>query len=50
MGRMWRPDPTLPFPQNLEPARYRKGAVFNQDGSLDAVGQGAYITTGCRTR
>lgn len=39
------PDPTLPFPQNLEPTRYRKELFFNQDGSLDAVGTGRmYIT------
>lgn len=39
------PDPTLPFPENLEPTRYRKELYFNQDGSLDTNATGAmYIT------
>lgn len=39
------PDSTLPFPQNLEPSRYRQEMFFNQDGSLDVVATGkTYIT------
>src|SRR5690554_355446 len=39
------PDSTLPFPENLEPSRYRQELFFNQDGSLDEVATGkTYIT------
>src|SRR5690606_18398622 len=39
------PDPTLPFPENLEPTRYRKELYFNQDGSYDHNATGSiYIT------
>lgn len=39
------PDSTLPFPENLEPSRYRQEMFFNQDGSLDEVATGkTYIT------
>ncbi|MFY9180458.1 MAG: flagellar hook-basal body complex protein [Venatoribacter sp.] len=39
------PDPTLPFPENLEPTRFRKEVFFNQDGSLDAVATGDVFIT-----
>lgn len=39
------PDTTLPFPDNLEPSRYRQEMFFNQDGSLDEIATGkTYIT------
>ena len=39
------PDPTLPFPQNLESTRYRKELYFNQDGSLDTNATGSMFIT-----
>ncbi|MFC3679121.1 flagellar hook-basal body complex protein [Bacterioplanoides pacificum] len=39
------PDASLPFPQNLEPTRYRHELFFNQDGTLDTEATGEmYIT------
>ena len=39
------PDPTLPFPENLEPSRFRKEIFFNQDGSMNTAATGPlYIT------
>ena len=39
------PDPTQPFPQNLEPSRARFELFFNQDGTLDTTATGEmYIT------
>lgn len=39
------PDPTLPFPENLEPTRARFELFFNPDGTLDAANTGElYIT------
>jgi len=39
------PDPTLPFPDNLEPTRARHELFFNQDGSFDEVATGdIYVT------
>ncbi|MCD8522546.1 MAG: flagellar hook-basal body complex protein [Saccharospirillaceae bacterium] len=39
------PDPTLPFPQNLEPTMARFELFFNQDGSFDPLSTGQiYIT------
>lgn len=34
------PDPTLPFPQNLEPTRARFELFFNQDGTLNTTATG----------
>ena len=40
------PDPSLPFPENLDPTRSRFELFFNQDGTLDEVATGdIYITT-----
>ena len=39
------PDPSLPFPENLDPTRSRFELFFNQDGTLDEVATGdIYIT------
>ncbi|MCY0965899.1 flagellar hook-basal body complex protein [Parathalassolituus penaei] len=39
------PDPTLDFPQNLEPTRARYTMYFNQDGSIDTTATGdLYVT------
>ena len=39
------PDPTLPFPQNLEPTAARYELFFNQDGSFDPIATGdIYVT------
>ncbi len=39
------PDPTLPFPENLEPTRARHELFFNQDGSFDPIATGdIYVT------
>jgi len=39
------PDPSLPFPENLDPTRARFELFFNQDGTLDEVATGdIYIT------
>lgn len=39
------PDPTQPFPQNLEPTRARYELYFNQDGTFDSNATGdMYIT------
>lgn len=39
------PDAALPFPQNLEPTRYRRELFFNQDGSLDTDATGDIFVT-----
>ena len=39
------PDPTLPFPQNLEPTRARFELFFNQDGTLDTEATGDLFIT-----
>ncbi|ASP40620.1 flagellar biosynthesis protein FlgE [Bacterioplanes sanyensis] len=39
------PDPTLPFPQNLEPSRARFELFFNQDGTLDTQATGDMFIT-----
>lgn len=39
------PDPTLPFPENLEATQYRKELFFNPDGTYDEQSTGPiYIT------
>lgn len=39
------PDPSLPFPDNLDPTRARFELFFNQDGSLDEVATGDIFIT-----
>ena len=39
------PDPTLDFPQNLEPTRARYPLFFNQDGSIDTTATGELYVT-----
>ncbi|WP_419811313.1 flagellar hook-basal body complex protein [Bacterioplanoides sp.] len=39
------PDATLPFPQNLEPTRFRQELFFNQDGTLDTEATGDIFIT-----
>ena len=39
------PDATLPFPQNLEPTRFRQELFFNQDGTLDTTATGDIFIT-----
>ena len=39
------PDPTLPFPENLEPTRARYELFFNQDGTLDTQATGDLFVT-----
>lgn len=39
------PDPTLPFPENLEPTRYRKEIFFNQDGTMNTAATGPVFIT-----
>lgn len=39
------PDPSLPFPQNLDPTRARFELFFNQDGTLDEVATGDIFIT-----
>ena len=39
------PDPSLPFPQNLEPTQARFELFFNQDGTLDEEGTGNIFIT-----
>jgi len=39
------PDPTLPFPDNLEPSRARYELFFNQDGSFDSTATGDMFIT-----
>lgn len=39
------PDPTLDFPQNLEPTRARYTLYFNQDGSIDTTATGELYVT-----
>lgn len=39
------PDPSLPFPENLEPSRARYELSFNQDGTLDSASTGDIFIT-----
>ena len=39
------PDPSLPFPENLDPTRARFELFFNQDGTLDEVATGDIFIT-----
>lgn len=39
------PDPSLPFPENLQPSRARYELSFNQDGTLDPASTGDIFIT-----
>ncbi|KZZ45449.1 MAG: flagellar hook-basal body complex protein [Saccharospirillaceae bacterium] len=39
------PDPTKPFPENLEATRYRQELFFNADGTLDVTATGKMYVT-----
>lgn len=39
------PDPTLDFPQNLDPSRARYTLFFNQDGTIDTAATGELYVT-----